>query len=261
MEDKKINVEEKVMGRIKSGRVKLRSRYIFLAEKLGLGSVFVLSILLAVLFFNLVLFYLRASDNLAYLSFGSRGFFAFLESFPYLLVVVFVLLIFIAGFLVKKSDWSYKKPFGCLAIGIIALVIIFGSFLALTSIAERIERGAFGEHPAGMFFRPFFRPGFDERRLGEAGLIIEANEETVVIQTPHGLQKIDLSKLEDKPDQPLAAGFFVMAVGERKGDVFMARGIRIVNEKDLLMIRRGVRRHFGDFQKPPMPKPVMPIFP
>ena len=45
-----INLEDKVMSEIKSGRVKLRSKYIFLAEKLGVGSVLVFTILLAVLF-------------------------------------------------------------------------------------------------------------------------------------------------------------------------------------------------------------------
>ena len=74
----KINIEDKVMSEINSGRVKLRSKYIFLAEKLGIGSAFALSALLGVLFFTLVLYYLRASDNLRYLSFGSRGLFAFL---------------------------------------------------------------------------------------------------------------------------------------------------------------------------------------
>lgn len=253
MENKPANIENRVMDKIKSGRIKLRSRYIFLAEKLSIGSVFILSALLAILFFNLALFYLRASDNLAYLSFGSRGFFAFLESFPYLLVAVFVLLIFVAGFLVKKSEWSYKKPFGYVAVGLIALVIIFGSVLALTNIAEQIERGAFGRHTAGKFFRPFFEHGLMEKRRGEAGRVIEVSENYAVIQTPRGLQKIDLGGLEDKPDQLPAVGSFIMAVGERKDDVFIAYGIRVVNEKDLPMIRRGVRRRFGDFQKPSLP--------
>ena len=89
-------IEEKVMAEIKSGKVKLRSRYVFLAEKLGIGSAFIFSVFLAVLFFTLVLFYLQASDNLGYLSFGSRGMFAFLETFPYLLVATLIICVFIA---------------------------------------------------------------------------------------------------------------------------------------------------------------------
>ena len=104
--NKNHNLEDKVMESIKGGNVKLRSRYLFLAEKLGLGSALVLTILLAVLFFSLVLFYLQATDNLWYLSFGSRGIYAFLESFPYFLVVALVILILLSDWILKKSGVS-----------------------------------------------------------------------------------------------------------------------------------------------------------
>jgi len=62
----KNELEKNVMDKIKTGRVKLRSRYVFLAEKLGLGSALALSFMLAALFFSLFLSYLKASDNLVF---------------------------------------------------------------------------------------------------------------------------------------------------------------------------------------------------
>ena len=75
---------------------------------MGLGSALLLSALIAVFFINLVLFYAKSTDNLEYLSFGFQGALAFLESFPYLWMLLGILFIFIACYLIKKYDISYK---------------------------------------------------------------------------------------------------------------------------------------------------------
>ena len=245
MTDQSHKFEDKVMSEITSGHVKLRSKYVFLAEKLGLGSAFALSVLLAVLFFNMALFYLKASDNLGYLSFGSRGFLVFLESFPYLLVVCLVALIFIAGLIMKRSEISYRKPFGYFAVALIVFITIAGVVLAYTKINERIEREAFGPKRAGMFFKPFLRGGLDERQRGVAGRITEIGDGFVIIQTPMRTSKVDINNLEEQPAEPLAIGLFIMAIGDRKDDIFVARRIRVMSEEDMEMIRRGVHRRFG----------------
>jgi hypothetical protein len=239
------NVEDKVMSQIKSGRIKLRSKYIFLAEKLGLGSAVALTVLLAVLFFNLVLFYLRASDDLKYLSFGSRGLYAFLETFPYALTAVFVILVIVAAVVVKKSNFLYNRPFGGIAIGLVCFIVLAGGVLTFTSLGERIERHAFGPHPTGMIFRPFFDPGAMDRSNGVAGRIIEAKDNYINIQTPRGTVKVDLSKLESFPAQELKVGAFITAIGEKKGDVFESTRIRVLNVEDIPMVGRGVDRRFG----------------
>lgn len=246
-------IEEKVMAKIKSGKVRLRSKYIFLAEKLGLGSAFILSVLLAVLFFNLALFTLKSSDNLGYLSFGSRGIFAFLECFPYQLIIIFVVFIFIAGFILKKNDILYKKPFGRLALGLMGLVVIAGVILAFTNIAERIEQRVYGSHPGGNFFRPLFSRGLEERQRGIAGRVVEIGNGYLNIQTPFGVKKIDLSKLDMPVPEEMATGSFIMAAGKNKEDVFEARMIRVANPEEMPIIQRGVHRRFGSFN--PMMRP------
>src|SRR3989338_8494632 len=117
-------MEEKVMKEINQGSVKLRSRYLFLADKLSMGSVLALTVLLAILFCSLALLYLKSSDNLGYLSFGNRGVLAFLESFPYFLMAMIIVLMFFAGFLIKKSDISYKNPFGYYALGLVGVFLL-----------------------------------------------------------------------------------------------------------------------------------------
>ncbi|MDD4476554.1 MAG: hypothetical protein PHY40_00105 [Patescibacteria group bacterium] len=246
-------IEQKVMSEIKSGRVKLRSKYIFLAEKLGLGSAFALSILLAVLFFCLALFYLKASDNLIYLSFGSRGVFAFLESFPYLLAASLVIFIFAAAAILKRSGVSYKKPFSYLAFGLLGFIMLAGTILAFTNIPERIERGTFGKHPAGVFFRPFFRDDMEARKNGIAGRVVEIGENYIVAQTPRNVEKIDLSELKIRLREQINEGDFIMVIGERKNGLFIARDMRVARPDDMPIIQRSVHQRFGNFV-PLMPR-------
>lgn len=255
-----VNLENNVMSEIKSGRVKIRSKYIFIAEKLGLGSAFALSVLLAVLFFNLALFYLKSSDNMKYLSFGSRGLFAFLESFPYVLIIGLIILVFIAAIIFKKSGVLYDKPFGTLAVGLVCLIMVLGVVLTFTDLAERMERRAFGPHPDGKFFRPLFTNGFNQREGGIAGRVVEIGEDFIRVQTPHDTFKIDLSGLERPVPKDVAVGSFVLAVGERKAEVFEAKDIHVVNEGEIPMIGRGVHRLHGNFRPPmpPMPEGVLP---
>lgn len=249
------NLESIVMSEIKSGRIKLRSRYIFLAEKLGLGSAFILSALLGVLFVNLALFYLKESGNLAYLSFGQRGVFAFLESFPYLLVVAVIFLLFLAGYIFKKSGFFYKNPFGVSAILIISLIVIVGAFLSFTGIGEGIEKRSFGHDPAAnMLFRPIFERGLDERERSAAGRVSEIGEGYITVQTPRNTQKILTQKLQPDKITPISVGDLVMAVGQKTDEGFVADDLRETNPEEMRMIKRGIDRRFGEDARPPLPE-------
>lgn len=245
----KNNIEEKIMSQIKSGKVKLRSRYIFLAEKVGIGSAFVFSLLLAVLFLALLFFYLKSSDNLIYLSFGSRGLFAFLETFPYLLLVSLIISIFIAGFILKKSGVMYQKPFGYLAMGLIGFIFLVGLILTFTSLIQKLEERSYQRMGPGKFFRPFIHQEFIEKENGTVGRIIEIGENFVNIQTPLDTQKLDLSKV-NYANISFKEGSFVVAIGEKDEEGnFLVENIKVINEGEMPMLRRGIHDKFGSFER------------
>ncbi len=246
--DTNSEIEKKIMTEIESGRVKLKSKYIFLAEKFGLRSVFVATMLLAILFFNLVLFYLKSSDNLTYLSFGNSGVFAFLESFPYLLVIAFIILILLAGTIIVKSDFAYKRPFGFLALVIVSIVIVCGIVLTYTGVAEKIEQETFESRPGGFLFLPFLSHGLEARHSGIVGRIIEIGNGYITIQTPRASEKIILTNESSLPTEPLSEGAFIVALGSRDDDNFTVSKLRIINPEEIQMIRRGVHRRFGQFK-------------
>lgn len=256
-------LEDKVMSDIKSGRVKLRSKYVFLAEKLGLNSGIVLTVILAILFFSLALFYMRATDNLEYLSFGKDGILAFLESFPYLLVISLILFLFIAGYLITKTEWSYKKPFKYFALGTLVLVLIAGSAAAYSGVTESIEEQAFKNRALGMFFRPFIGRGIKQRDRGIAGKIYEINDDYLILETPRGFEKVSLLELHCQNDdcqKLFKIDQFIIAIGKREDNFFVAEKIRVADEEKFPpMIRRGIHRQFGPFlgnhptDTPPLP--------
>ncbi len=235
-------LENKVMSEIKSGRVKLRSKYLFLAEKLGLESAFVLSVILSILFFNLFLFYLKSTDNLEYLGFGTSGIAAFLESFPYLLIIGFIFFLFFAGYLMMKSNFSYKKPFKYFVVSLVAIVIIVGAILTYTDVSEKIEQQAFSEDLSGIILKPFLNRGMELRKNGLSGKISEISEDYVVMEIPSGLQKVDVQNLSLDEKLELEKNKFIVVIGERGDDVFFAHQIRIVDENSIPMIRRGIHR-------------------
>lgn len=252
-------LEDKVMSQIRSGRVTLRSKYVFLAETLGLGSAFILSVLISILFLDLIFFYMRETDNLYYLGFGSRGVVAFLESFPYFLVSVFIVFIFAAGYMLKRTDMAYKRSFGYLAAGVVLFVLCAGGALAYTDISQGIERRAFaGEGPFQMF-RPFLERGVRPRDKGIAGKILSVESDQLNIQTPFGEVVVDMTGAQYDEGTVFAEGAFIIAVGDREDReddtlLFRARAIRVVDEEELKMIRRDMERRM---EKGGMPSPMM----
>lgn len=224
----KEDLENKVMKEIKTGRVKLRSKYIFLAEKLGLGSGLILTVLLAILFFNLILFYLKETDSLIYLTFGTGGLLPFLESFPYLLVVLFIGIIFLAGFLIKKTDFSYKKSFGELAVYFICFVILAVAVLVVFNLDNNFKKHQ------GEFIHPFFESRFPLKN-GMAGTIVQKNENILILNTSEGLKSVN-SKYVSNID--LKEGDFIVAIGKDEQGEFFAKDIRIINREGQMNFMR-----------------------
>lgn len=240
------NVEQKIMSEIKSGKVRLRSRYLFLAERFGLSSAFFLSVILAVLFFNLVLFYLQSTDNLIYLSFGRLGIWAFLQSFPYMLVIALILFILLSGFILKRGGIAYHQPFSYLAVGLIIFIMLSGGVLAFVGVAEKIESGVFdGDrrlHRTMVILRPFLEPGVARRDSGLAGRIIEVNGYQGLLQTPQEIRLINLEKINPEIIKQLSSTTFVVGVGQPRGNEFCFHDLRVVSDDEIEMVRRGVKR-------------------
>ncbi len=220
--ERKVNLEEKILRRIKEDNITLRSRYIFIAKKLGLGGGFVLSLILAVLFFNIAFFSLRSSGNLEFLSFGRVGLLAFLESFPYEWVIIAVLFFVGAGVLLSRYDIAYKKPFKILVTILVVLVLAGATTLTISGVNERLEEKAIeGRNPVLGFFYGRRKGVW---RHGLVGEIIHIQGETLTIRTPENKQiTVEIVEEAFSPSRAdFEIGEWIRAVGQRKGDSFQA---------------------------------------
>ncbi|HOX61086.1 MAG TPA: hypothetical protein PLV72_03715 [Candidatus Magasanikbacteria bacterium] len=244
-------IEEKIMRDITTGKVKLRSRYIFWAQKFGWRGALFITALLTALFFNLILFYLHNTDNLWYLSFGNRGFFAFLESFPYLMTIVMITLTILTVIIMRQLGGLYKKPVWILSLTTLGIVLFSGTALAFTSMAQRIEKKTFSQGHGAKIFRPFLDRGMKPRRSGIAGKIESFTPNSIRVRTPHGEKVIDISTIEKNKLPHFVQNNFVIAVGKPEKDVFIARDIRILNSDDMPMIQHGIENRFGPSPLPP----------
>ncbi len=236
-------LENNIMEKIKTGQVKLKSKYVFLAEKLGLGTAFALSVVLSILLFNLILFYMKATDNLEYLSFGKMGILAFLESFPYALVAFFIVLIFLAGYSITKTDISYKKPFGYIAMSLIIFIMVFGGVLTYAKVAERIERA---NHPINQFL---MKGSLEMRDRGIAGVVFEEGENYLIVETPQGLRNIDLTEADKEKLPEIEKGNLVVAVGEKRTYDFIAQNIKVLKKEDMPIINREIDNKFKGYKE------------
>ena len=227
------NLENKIMSEITSGNVKIRSRFLVLTEKFGLGSALILTALLAALTFTIILFYLVSADSLTYLEFGNPGVWAFLESFPFPLVITMILLIFLAGRLLAMTGRVYKYSYGVVALALLLVILVTGLGLAATNVAAKISDR--------QMFAPFMHPKLGQHGSGVAGKVIMLGENFIVVRTPRSAVPVNTQRMQWHAEQQPELGMFIIAVGKWQGPEFVASQIKIVRPEELRFLRPHIK--------------------
>ncbi len=228
--DKGIDLEAKVMKRIKDEKISFRSKYIFLAKKLGLGGGFILSLVLAVLFFNLTFFTMKVAGNLEFLSFGRMGIPAFLESFPYHWIIIGLLFFLVSSTILSRYDISYKKPFKVILSVLIVLIFIAGIALAISGLNEAIEEKVVPDRTPILCF--LYRRMEVACNNGLVGEVIEIRSDGIVVETS-GKKEVFVELTEDTllpTEQYFRAGNHICVVGRWEKENFYASALRVMSE-------------------------------
>jgi len=229
-QDKKVHLETKVMKKIKDEKINFRSKYIFLAQKLGLGGGLALSLLLGIFFLNLAFFTMKVSGSLEFLSFGRIGILAFLESFPYYWIIMGLVFFVVASTILTRYDFSYKKPFKRLLAALLLLIFVASTALAISGINEAIEeKVAQGKIPV---LRPFYgrRGGIGKRGL--VGEVVEIRNGNLVVETSEKKKVfIELTRNTFFPTgSDFKVGERIRAVGKWDGENFRASALRLTRK-------------------------------
>ncbi len=239
-QDKEIGLKAKVMRKIRDGRINFRSRYIFLAKKLGLGGGLTLSLILAALFLNLTFFGVKTSGSLEFLSFGRKGILAFLESFPYHWILIGLAFFVFASIVLSRYDISYKKPFKRILAILLLSVFVAGAVISVSGVNEAIEdRVNQGHFP---FLRPFYGNRRGMWRNALLGEVAEVKSGGLMVDTAQ--ERTVFVKFTENTLFPAGSEFnkgdYIQVLGEWEEEVFNAQVLQIAGQRRQRM--KGPRR-------------------
>jgi hypothetical protein len=220
----KKTIKNKVIQKIKSGEVKMRTRTEIVSEKFGIGGGIVLLFLVLIIISAMVSYWFKLNSDLIFGGYGGYGFRIFTQTFPYAFVFTFIGLFLLLSIILRKFDISYKKPFiGILSV-IIGLVFVLGWFSLNNPYGRRFYQNE------GKYF------GMGRMINGTNsiyGKVVQVSGETIILQTQDGQNiTIQISKETHYPFGSPKEGDAVRTVGTWNGKYFEAVGIRVFDDDD-----------------------------
>lgn len=202
--------EKKIIDKIGNDKIKMKNKAYFIFRSVVLVLTIVFVSLISLFFASLIIFTLRASGLLLLPPLGLRGLKMFLFSFPWIMAILILLLMFSLSILAKKYKFVYKKPLLYSVLGIVIIVLIGGFVCAEFSFHDKIfeykERS-----PIISFF-------YEEKEIKDlyVGLVVEVGNNNFVLQTKNGSKLIIISNITVEINDP------VMVIGEREGNIINA---------------------------------------
>jgi hypothetical protein len=228
--------KENILAKIREKHVSMRPKLHFTLQTILTFVVATIVLVLSVAIANFILFGLRINGHESLLAFGPRGLFAFLLVFPWPLLALDILFIFILEKLLRRFKFGYRSPVLYLLIVLIAGALALG--LALdrgTSFNDDLLRHADrGELP------PPFGDVYEGVRVpaphGKGiyrGVILEIA--TSSFQLMHDDRDHDVDDdvytvilPSDAPVSSLMTGDRVYVAGDREGSVIHAFGVHML---------------------------------
>ncbi|OGK64537.1 hypothetical protein A2209_02460 [Candidatus Roizmanbacteria bacterium RIFOXYA1_FULL_41_12] len=198
------NLTKQVMTKINKNQVAMKSRLNILAEALGLGSGVALSALILVFVLSWLIYWFRANQDLLTIPGPYRGIKLFLQTLPYLWVIGFISLFVFFSWLLKKYDFSYKRPL----IVILAFVIGFFATGAYLFQSHPILAN-YLRHRLPLTYTP------QETELGYVvGEIIDQKDSQLILNTDNNKQYIVNYDQDTRlPGRNFAVGDTVRVIG------------------------------------------------
>ncbi|KKS31136.1 hypothetical protein A2380_01485 [candidate division WWE3 bacterium RIFOXYB1_FULL_43_24] len=125
-----INLENKIMGRVISGEVKMKPRLYFILGSIMSFVGLVGLITGSVFFTNLTLFLIRKQGP------GTGRLLLMLDSFPLWVPFLAVLLVILGSMVLKKYDFSYKRNFPVLVLTLLIAVLLSAKIIDSLGLNE-----------------------------------------------------------------------------------------------------------------------------
>jgi hypothetical protein len=228
-------LKKSVMQSIAAGKVKMRPRlhFVLLSLFLALGVLILLCALVYAV--SLVVFFMHQSGAWFTPSFGTRGWFAFLRSLPWLLMLLLGAFVLLLEVLVRRYSFVYKKPLLVSALAVLAAVL-FGGF-AISQTPFHRQMAVYAQHgtlppPLDGLYRPPFRLRSDDVFRGV--IIATTSHGFVISDRGEGTSTVVIDPRTRLPyGMAFTVGDVVLVIGDMDdSDVVRAFGVRIVENVD-----------------------------
>lgn len=132
----KLDFESKIISQIKAEKIKMKPKWYFALGSLLLFSSLIGLSMAAVFLVNLGIFLIKRNGPLYTWKLQS-----ILSSFPWWIPLLAAGGIYLAIWLLRKYDWSYKKNFKLIAVMFILAVILAGILLDRLGLNEYLSQG------------------------------------------------------------------------------------------------------------------------
>ncbi len=197
--NKKIDITAEVLAKIESGQVKMRSKWRFLAEKIGLESGLLLAIVVFLLVLSLFLAYWQNQATQELLEFGTPGWERVLRSAPYELIALGLVLLLLINFLIKKFNWGYKRPWLVWVGAIVVGGVVVAGFINHLNFLGRLNKAAFPGYGQGMWGKYYYqRINYWQEKVKQ-GEIISEDKYKWTIKTDNGIYQVPKKDLNIRP--------------------------------------------------------------
>jgi len=224
-------IKENVLEKIQKGDVHMRPKVYFVLKVVILVAVALCTLAVSAFLFSFIVFSIYASGKPFLLGFGSRGVFAFLALFPWLMLVVDVALLLLFEWLLHRFQFGYHRPF--IYLFLVAASVVVASGLVMNAVSVHRSIYLQNEHAGVPVIGPFYEhlrrpsPG-REIFLGQV-LFIEGNIFTVRADdhdkdSDDGVRRVEAPAGMDVAGY-LKAGDEVFVAGDDEGGRIRAYGV------------------------------------
>jgi hypothetical protein len=215
------DVKSKVMTDIRNHKIKMRSPWLFAAEKIGLESAIAVALICGTLLVSLIFYFFEKTSLLKYWIMGPVGMRVFFQALPYSYIILFVAFILAAVWLANRLEAfrGQSERTDHFAVLFFGGAIILGLILGALGIGRYVQGWDRQDVP---------------RNLAVHGRILDATGESVLVRDDDGRLTTVFLEGAAPPNRSTLyqPGKFLQAVGSRDPDdhsVFYAKKILCCN--------------------------------
>ncbi len=223
-----MSIQENVLDKIKSGQLQMHSKWYFVVQgALIIGFAFLLFVVSAFLV-SFIFFILHTSDISLLPRFGKNGIIVLFFIFPWVLVLVALIITGITGYLLKRFEFVYHKPLLYLPVALIFLVTFVGFMVQISSFHDNFRPYSLNHRlPFFASFYQMFRS--PERGALSVGKIVSRNATGYSVRFRGGIAgSVVVDKTTRFPEgTSFVPGQMIIVLGLRQGNTVKADEIRL----------------------------------